>query len=304
MRLYPQLAEHRSRQVVRDVLVALALVLFAVLAWAVHSAVMSLTAISEGFTDSASGAQETWAGVGDSLSGIPLVGDQIQKTFQDLAAATFGNAAQTGQTVTDAVTLAANVLAFVTFAAPAVVLLVLWVPRRLDRARAWDAAYRVLSAVPAPPAFAGVGGGAGGGGGGPVGAGGASGAELDAGRAAAIGGVSPGTSAVGGAPEDGLPARAHEDRHDTVALPWGTATGAVGVPLGGGAAGPHAGGPLVAFPPDELLALRALCHLPFEDLVAFTPRPFEAFAAGDYAPLVAALYAHEGLIPPGWSTRP
>ena len=55
---------------------------------------------------------------------------------------------------------------------------------------------------------------------------------------------------------------------------------------------------VVAFPPDELLALRALCDLPFVDLVRFTPRPFEAFSAGDYAPLIRALYAHEGLEPP------
>jgi hypothetical protein len=247
---------------------------------------MSLTAISEGFTSSAAGAQQSWDSVGDSLSGIPFVGDDLQRTFESLAAATFGNAAETGQSVTDAVTLAANVLAFVTFAAPAAVVLVLWLPRRLDRARAWDAADRVLSAVPMPPAFLGPG-------------------------------------AVG--PVDAL---ADDRSHDTVALPWGPGSAVAGpaaapagpaAPTGPAApAGPvatpaalggathggaaHPAGGIAAFPPDELLALRALCHLPFEDLARFTPRPFEAFASGDYAPLVAALYAHEGLVPPGWAT--
>jgi hypothetical protein len=56
---------------------------------------------------------------------------------------------------------------------------------------------------------------------------------------------------------------------------------------------------VVAFPPDELLALRALCDLPFVDLVRYSPRPFEAFYTGDYVPLIRALYAHEGLEPPG-----
>lgn len=328
MRLYPQLAELRSRQIVRDVLVLMALVLFLVLAWAVRSAVMTLTAISEGFTSNAAGAQDTWNGVGDSLSGIPLVGDDLQRTFSDLAAATFGNAAETGQTVTDAVTQAANVLALVTFAAPTAVLLVLWLPRRLDRARAWDAAHRVLAAVPAPPEFAGAA---------PLGAavaplGTAPTPAVGAAPPAALPGAGGDVGAVPGAPSlpagagaagtPGLPAGAgavgaqaplEEGRHDTVVLPW--TAGATPARAGGAAGatpagaehlgGPeHPGGHVVAFPPDELLALRALCHLPFEDLVRFCPRPFEAFAAGDYAPLVAALYAHEGLVPPGWSTQP
>jgi hypothetical protein len=297
MRLYPQLAELRSRQVVRDVLVLLALLLFAVLAWAVRSAVMTLTAISEGFTSGAAGAQDTWSGVGDSLSGIPLVGDDLQRTFADLADATFGNAAETGQAVTDAVTLAANVLALVTFAAPTAVLLVLWLPRRLDRARAWDAAQRVLSAVAVPPAFAGA----------QAAVAGARPGELPASGPGALPASGPGVLPEVADPSgaDGgtvaVPA-AEVGRQDTVALPWGAAATSAAAASGAGAE--HPGGPVVAFPPDELLALRALCHLPFEDLVRFCPRPFEAFAAGDYAPLVAALYAHEGLVPPGWSTRP
>ena len=50
MRLYPDLAGPRNRQVTRDVFVLLALLLFAFFAWAVKKAVMTLTAISDGFT--------------------------------------------------------------------------------------------------------------------------------------------------------------------------------------------------------------------------------------------------------------
>jgi hypothetical protein len=327
MRLYPQLSELRSRQIVRDVLVLIALVVFLVLAVAVRRAVMSLTAVSEGFTSGASGAQDSWNDVGDSLSRIPFVGDDVQRTFADLADATFGSAAETGQAVTDAVALTANVLAFVTFAAPTVAMLVLWLPRRLDRARSWGAAHRVLSALPAPPAFVAATGAA------PVGVPRAGGAPDVASAAApgALAGTAPGAlptsgdpggsgaaagalptpgeqSGVGAAP-GALPGVA-EGRHDTVALPWGSAAlaavGSAASPAPGaspGVAAEHPGGPVVSFPPEELLALRALCQLPFEDLVKFCPRPFETFAAGDYAPLVAALYAHEGLVPPGWSTR-
>lgn len=265
MRLYPQLSGPRGSQILRDVLVVVALALFAYFAHLVRVAVMMLTAISEGFTGGAESAQDAWNGMGNSLSGIPLVGDDIQNAFENLADATFGNAADTGEAVTHAVTTAANVLAFVTFAAPAAVLLVLYLPRRIDRATRWTAAERVLSAVAVSPMFA---------------------------------------EAVTGHPTSAIESSA--DTHDTLALPQ-PGVGAGAAPAGRSGYTDVRRGPTgdveVRFPPDELLAMRALCHLPLEDLVRYSPRPFEAFEAGDYAPLVAALYAHEGLVPPGWSSR-
>ncbi len=257
MRLYPDLAAPRNRQITRDVFVLLALVLFAFFAWAVKRAVMTLTAISAGFTDSAQGVQDTWDSLGSSLSGIPFVGDDIQGTLNGLSDATVGNAVEAGQSITEAVTTAANVLAFVTFAAPAAVLLVLYLPRRLDRSRAWTAADTVLSAIEVNPAFG------------------------------LAGPVTPSVSGPGSAPMPQIEGQPH----DTIALPFGPPPGTA---AGTGRVGPA----VVAFPPDELLALRALCDLPFVDLVRYTPRPFEAFYAGDYAPLIRALYAHEGLEPP------
>ena len=262
MRLYPQLAVHRNRQILRDALVLASLALFMFFAWAVREAVMTLTAISAGFTDNAAGVQDSWESIGGALSGIPFVGDDLQGAVTGLSDATVGNAVEAGEAITEAVTTAANVLAFVTFAAPAAVLLVLYLPRRLDRSRAWSAADTVLSAIEVNPTFG------------------------LAGRPTAPSVQGPGSAPL---PEiEGQP-------HDTIALPWGPAptAGAAGV-AGTGRAGPA----VVAFPPDELLALRALCDLPFVDLVRYTPRPFEAFYAGDYAPLIRALYAHEGLEPP------
>jgi hypothetical protein len=281
MRLYPDLAETRNRQITRDLLVLLSLALFAFFAWAVRKAVMTLTAISAGFTDNASGVQDSWDSIGGSLSGIPFVGDDLQGALSDLSDATVGNAVEAGQSITEAVTTAANVLAFVTFAAPAAVLLVLYLPRRLDRSRAWTAADTVLSAIEVNPAF---------------------------------GLAGPSAQPVSApTPTPGIEGQLH----DTIALPWGPGPGRQAPDVGGsvlegsgtvspstpglGVSGVDSGrmGPaVVAFPPDELLALRALCDLPFVDLVRYTPRPFEAFYAGDYAPLIRALYAHEGLTPP------
>ena len=153
MRLYPDLAGPRNRQITRDMFVLLSLALFAFFAWAVKKAVMTLTAISAGFTDNAQGVEDSWDSIGSSLSGIPFVGDDIQGALSGLSDATVGNAVEAGQAITEAVTTTANVLAFVTFAAPAAVLLVLYLPRRLDRSRAWTAADTVLSAIEVNPAF-------------------------------------------------------------------------------------------------------------------------------------------------------
>jgi hypothetical protein len=260
MRIYPDLAGPRNRQITRDLLVLFALILFAFFAWAVRKAVMALTAISDGFTDNAEGVQDSWASIGSSLSGIPFVGDDLQSGLDGLSDATVGNAVEAGQAITDAVTTAANVLALVTFAAPAAVLLVLYLPRRVDRSRAWTAADTVLSAIEVNPAFG-----------------------LPGGAARPVAGASP-VPQVEGQP------------HDTVVRAWGPQSPEVWAAAPGGAG--RVGPAVVAFPPDELLALRALCDLPFVDLVRYTPRPFEAFYAGDYAPLIRALYAHEGLEPP------
>lgn len=56
---------------------------------------------------------------------------------------------------------------------------------------------------------------------------------------------------------------------------------------------------LVAAPPPQLLAMRALCQLPLVDLARYEPRPFEAYASGEYDRLVGALYEFEGLRRPG-----
>lgn len=246
MRLYPELARPRNRQLRRDILVALSLILFGFFAWAVRAAVLTLTAISTGFTRSAQSAEEAWDSVGSVLAGIPFLGADLQRSAQDLSASTLGSAAQTGESITEAVQTTANVLGFVTFAAPAAVLLVLWLPRRLHRARAWTAADQVL-------------------------------AVTEAGWVRGSGGASPSGWAL-----------------DPPAAPeW-----ADGAPGGAGDGAPGDRAQVASMPPAELLALRALCDLPFADLVRFTPRPFEAFSAGDYAPLVRALYAREGLVSP------
>ncbi len=76
MRMYRGPCGPRNRQVAPDVVVLLAVLLFAWFASAVKETVMTLTAISAGFTDSAQGVEDTWNSVG-LASGMPFVGDDI-----------------------------------------------------------------------------------------------------------------------------------------------------------------------------------------------------------------------------------
>ena len=51
----------------------------------------------------------------------------------------------------------------------------------------------------------------------------------------------------------------------------------------------------------RLLAMRAAFSLPYDTLLSYSPDPLGALAAGDYEPLVRAMFEDSGLKPPGRS---
>lgn len=224
MRIYPELPRPRNRQVVADLAVLATLVLCAFLAWAVHAAVMTLTVITAGFTSISDGIHSNWTSAAEVLGGIPLVGNGIRGMLSGLADGTVGNVSDAGRSVTGAVTLVANVLGAVTMAVPTALILLLWLPGRVRRAKRWDAASRVL-----------------------------------------------GLTRVGAAAQD-APDEAAQDPGSTLVM--------------------H------RTPPKQLLAMRALCQIPLLELAGYEARPFEAYDAGRFDGLIAALYASEGLRPP------
>lgn len=150
MRWYPDLASARGRQLRRDLLVLLSLLVFAALAWLVRDAVLQLTVISTGLTGGASEVQESWNSVGRAMAGVPLVGDALRDAVVGLSDATLGSAVEAGDAITAAVTASADILALVTFAVPAALVGLLWLPRRLARARRWHAAAAALGGPPPP----------------------------------------------------------------------------------------------------------------------------------------------------------
>jgi hypothetical protein len=115
MRLYPDIPARRARTMLRDALVLVLLALFAWLGLRVHGAVDRLAVLGEG--------------VRRAGAAVPLVGDPVE----DL-----------GRRGEEGVHDLARLLGLVMFGLPAALLLVRYVPRRVDQVRRLTAADRVL----------------------------------------------------------------------------------------------------------------------------------------------------------------
>jgi len=115
MRLYPDIPARRLRTFVRDALVLILLLCFALIGLWVHDLVDNLAVLGEG--------------VRKAGSAVPLVGDPVE----DL-----------GRRGENDVHHLANVLGSLFFALPTLALVVWYVPRRMDQIRALTAASRVL----------------------------------------------------------------------------------------------------------------------------------------------------------------
>jgi hypothetical protein len=115
MRLYPDIPARRLRTVVRDALVLILLVCFALIGKWVHDLVDNLAVLGEG--------------VRKAGSAVPLVGDPVE----DL-----------GRRGENDVHHLANVLGSLFFVLPTLGLVIWYWPRRVDQIRALTAASRVL----------------------------------------------------------------------------------------------------------------------------------------------------------------
>jgi hypothetical protein len=115
MRLYPDIPARRLRTFVRDALVLILLLCFALIGLWVHDLVDNLAVLGEG--------------VRKAGSAVPLVGDPVE----DL-----------GRRGENDVHHLANVLGSLFFALPTLALMVWYWPRRIDQIRTLTAASRVL----------------------------------------------------------------------------------------------------------------------------------------------------------------
>jgi hypothetical protein len=144
VRFYPQLPGQRIGTISRDLLIVALLLLFALFGKAVHDAVDALAVLGEGVRSGGESVRNGFESAADAVDGTPIVGGDIADGLRDAGEASGGNVAELGQSGEDKVHYLANLLGFVTFAAPAALLLLWMIPPRIRQIRQLTAASRVL----------------------------------------------------------------------------------------------------------------------------------------------------------------
>lgn len=150
MRLYPDVRPRRLSALVRDVCALAALLLLAWLGLAVHDAVDRLAALGEGVRGAGGAVRGGFDRAAGGVGGTPLVGGRLEEALREAGAATGGDVEVAGRRGEDAAHELADVLGVLFFGLPAVLVLALWLPRRIEQVRTLTAAAGAL-AEPADP---------------------------------------------------------------------------------------------------------------------------------------------------------
>jgi hypothetical protein len=149
MKLYSDFPARRTAQIVAD-LIALALIAAAV--WVgtiVYAAIAVLAAFGRTIEDAGNGFEQTMADAGETLGGVPFIGGGIRTPF-DAASGAGTLLAQAGQAQQDLVMTAALIIAIVVAGIPILLVLWIWLRRRVGWSRRATEA-RNLSRLPDGP---------------------------------------------------------------------------------------------------------------------------------------------------------
>jgi hypothetical protein len=147
MQLYAQHPVLRLRQVGADVGMLAWVVIWVLVARAVHAAVLVLAEPGRAVEDLGRSVAGNMNSAADAAEGVPLVGDELAAPFGSLADAS-GAVSGAGRSAQDAVDTLATVLAVVLVLLPVGWLLLRWLPARLRYAREAGAARRLLAGTP------------------------------------------------------------------------------------------------------------------------------------------------------------
>ena len=146
MRVYPTVPSRRAATLVADLAVVALLALFAWLGVEVHDTVDRLAVLGRGVHDAGSAVQGGFETAAGAVEDTPLVGGDVAEGLRAAGEGTGGEVAEIGREGEEAVHRAANLLGIVTFAVPALLLLIQTLPRRIAQVRRLTAADRVLAA--------------------------------------------------------------------------------------------------------------------------------------------------------------
>jgi hypothetical protein len=144
MRIYPDIPRRRLNVAARDALVAALVAFFAWAGFAVHDAVDQLAILGTGVREAGSSVEGAFDTAADNVEGAPLVGGTLGDALRGAGEGTGGNVADAGRAGENAVHRLATILGLTTFVIPTLLLLLRYVPTRIDLVRRLTAADRVL----------------------------------------------------------------------------------------------------------------------------------------------------------------
>jgi hypothetical protein len=147
MHPYAQHPAVRLRQLAADVGMLAWVVVWVLVARAVHAAVLVLAEPGRAVEDLGRSVAANMGSAADAAERVPLVGDELAAPFGTLADAS-GSVGGAGQSAQDAVGTLSTVLAVVLVVLPVGWLLLRWLPWRLRYARDAGAARRLLAGTP------------------------------------------------------------------------------------------------------------------------------------------------------------
>jgi hypothetical protein len=150
MRIYPDIHQRRVHVAARDGLVVALLALFAWAGLAVHDAVDQLAVLGSGVREAGTSVEGAFDTAADNVEDAPLVGGALGDALRGAGEGTGGNVADAGRAGENAVHDLANILGLTTFLIPAVLLLLRYVPMRIELIRRLTAADKVLRADASP----------------------------------------------------------------------------------------------------------------------------------------------------------
>ena len=144
MRVYPDQPGRRIDLMARDLAVVLALVIFGVVALAVHDAVDELAVLGDGVESAGRGVSGGFESAADAVDGTPLIGDELADALRGAGEGSGGEVEDLGRGGAGAAHDLANLLGLLFFALPAGLLLLWALPPRVRQVRRLNAAAKVL----------------------------------------------------------------------------------------------------------------------------------------------------------------
>ena len=146
MKTYSDLPVRRALQATGDLLLVLWIWLWVSIADSVHDATLGLAKPGRQIDESATGLAGRLRDAGESISGVPLVGDDVQKPFEGAGGAA-DNLASAGRAQVEAVQTLAFWLGIAVALIPILIALAVYLPPRIRFVRRATAGKRFLDSA-------------------------------------------------------------------------------------------------------------------------------------------------------------